>query len=102
MDKKTALIIAQQYVDEVVKEMKPDKILLFGSYVNGSVRAESDIDIAVIFDGFKGDWFQACIKLSNLTWDISTSIEPVLLDSLDDKNGFVKEVLRTGELIYQQ
>ena len=102
MDKKTALIVARQYANEVVKEMKPDKILLFGSYAKGNPQEESDIDIAVVFNGFRGDWFQTCIKLSNLTWNVSTSIEPVLIDSFDDTNGFVDEVLRTGEIIYQQ
>ena len=63
---------------------------------------ESDIDIAVIFDGFTGDWFQTCTKLTSLTWKVSTYIEPMLLDSHDDEFGFVKEVLQTGELVYQQ
>jgi predicted nucleotidyltransferase len=101
MDKAGALAIARQYAGEVVKEMSPDKVLLFGSYAKGEAREESDIDIAVIFDGFKGDWFRACTKLSSLTWNVSTHIEPVLLDSRDDKTGFVEEVLRTGELVYQ-
>ena len=101
MDKASALIIAQQYADEVVKEMAPDKVLLFGSYVKGTAKEESDIDIAVVFDGFKGDWFHTCTKLSNITWKVSTHIEPVLLDIQDDKNGFVQEVLQTGEIIYQ-
>ena len=101
MDKTTVLALARQYADEVVKEMSPDKVLLFGSYAKGNAREESDIDIAVIFDGFTGDWFQTCTRLSSLTWDVSTCIEPVLLDSRDDKSGFVEEVLRTGELVYQ-
>jgi predicted nucleotidyltransferase len=100
MDKRTALIIARQYADAVVKEMSPDKIFLFGSYANDNAKEESDIDIAVIFDGFEGDWFQTAVRLSSLTWDVSTAIEPMLLDSRDDKIGFVDEVLRTGELIY--
>ena len=102
MDKAAALEIARLYAGEVIKEMSPDKVLLFGSYANGSARDESDIDIAVIFDGLKGDWFQACTRLSSLTWNVSTHIEPVLLDSGDDESGFVEEVLRTGEVVYQQ
>jgi len=101
MDKTTALTIARQYAAEVVKEMSPSKVLLYGSYANGNANEESDIDIAVVFDGFVGDWFKACTKLSSLTWNISTFIEPVLLDSRNDASGFVAEVLRTGELVYQ-
>ena len=101
MDKTTAINVAHQYAEEVIKEMTPDRILLFGSYAKGNANEESDIDIAVIFDGFKGDWFRACKRLSSLTWEVNTSIEPVLLDSRDDKTGFVEEVLRYGEMIYQ-
>ncbi|MCL2672129.1 MAG: nucleotidyltransferase domain-containing protein [Clostridiales bacterium] len=102
MDKATALKIARQYASAVTLEMKPDKIYLFGSCAKGNAKEESDIDIAVVFDGFQGDWFRACTKLSSLIWNINTRIEPVLLDSQNDKSGFVAEVLRTGELVYQQ
>ena len=101
MDKRSALAIAKQYADEVVKEMSPNKVILFGSYAKDSAKEVSDIDIAVIFDGFKGDWFQTYVKLSGLTWNINTAIEPILLDSQDDQTGFVEEVVRTGESVYQ-
>ena len=100
MDKTAVFAIARQYADEVVKEMSPDMVFLFGSYARDNFKEESDIDIAVIFDGFEGDWFQTCKRLSSLTWKVNTSIEPVLLDSRDDKSGFVEEVLQTGELVY--
>ena len=102
MDKARALTIARQYADVVVKEMSPNKVILFGSCVKGNANETSDIDIAVIFDGFKGDWFQTCVKLSGLTWNINTAIEPILLDSQDDRTGFVEEVMQTGELVYQR
>ena len=105
MDKAAVLEIARKYADEVVKVMSPDKILLYGSYAKGNAREESDIDIAVIYDGFTGDtrdWFQDRVNLSRLVWDVSTYIEPVLLDVQDDRSGFVREVLRTGEVVYQQ
>ena len=101
MDKARALVIAKQYADAVVKEMSPNKVVLFGSCAKGNAGETSDIDIAVIFDGFEGDWFQTCVKLSGLTWDVNTAIEPILLDSQDDKAGFVEEVMQTGELVYQ-
>ena len=101
MDKARALIIARQYADAVVKEMSPNKVILYGSYAKGNAGEASDIDIAVIFDGFKGDWFQTCVKLTGLTWDVNTAIEPILLDSQDDRTGFVDEVMQTGELVYQ-
>ena len=100
MDKTNAVAIAKQYADAVVKEMSPSKVVLFGSCAKDNASETSDIDIAVIFDGFTGDWFQTCVKLSGLVWDVNTAIEPVLLDSRNDRTGFVDEVIQTGELIY--
>ena len=104
MDKTRAIDVARQYADAVVKEMSPspNKIVLFGSYAKGNASETSDIDIAVIFDGFNGDWFQTCVQLSGLTWSVNAAIEPILLDSQDDRTGFVEEVMRTGELVYQR
>jgi len=101
MDKTAAFGIAKKYAEEVIKEFSPDRIILFGSYAKGNAHENSDIDIAVIFDGFQGDWFRTCTKLSSLTWDISTHIEPVFLDIRSNNSDFLKEVLDTGELIYQ-
>lgn len=57
---------------------------------------DSDIDIAVIFNGFSGDWLKASGDLWRMTEKADTIIEPVLLDIQNDPSGFVEEVLRTG------
>jgi len=80
--------------------MSPAAIVLFGSYANGTPHEDSDIDIAVIFNGFQGDWLEASALLWGLTENISTYIEPVLLDRFDDPSGFVDEVYKTGHILY--
>ena len=102
MDKAAALACARRYAEEVTKELKPEKIVLFGSYANGQAHEDSDIDVAVIFNGFEGDFLRISSWLWSLTWKISSHIEPILLDRTDDKSGLVEEILRTGELIYPQ
>ena len=102
MDKTAALKIAIRYAQEVTRVMKPDRIILFGSHARGNPSDESDIDIAVVLDGLNGDWFHTCNILSSLTWKVSTFIEPVLLDLQDSQSGFLEEVLRTGDVVYQR
>ena len=102
MDKREALTLVRQYASVVANELRPDKIVLYGSYVNGVASDKSDIDVAVIFHNFSGDWLRVYTRLSHLRRSISSFIEPVLLDSANDKSGFVDEVLATGEVIYQQ
>jgi len=74
---------------------------LFGSYINGNPNENSDIDIGVVFNDFTGDWRKTSMRLWNLAYDISWDIEPHLLDSMNDKSGFVKHVFKTGQIVYQ-
>ena len=55
MDRETALRSATAYAEEVRKVFNPISIIMYGSYVNGTPTIESDIDIAVIFDGYSGN-----------------------------------------------
>jgi predicted nucleotidyltransferase len=102
MDQKEALTLARQYAAVVAHELRPDKIVLYGSYAKGAASDKSDIDVAVIFHDFSGDWLRVYTRLSHLRRNVSSLIEPVLLDSANDKSGFVDAVLATGEVIYQQ
>jgi len=58
MDKAAALACARRYAEEVTKELKPEKIVVFGSYATGQAHEDSDIDVAVIFNGFEGDFLR--------------------------------------------
>ena len=79
----------------------PAAIVLYGSYAKGNAHKDSDIDVAVIFDGFTGDRLKTSIRLWDLSEDISLYIEPILLDSTKDRSGFVAHVYKTGKIIYQ-
>ncbi|MCL2828155.1 MAG: nucleotidyltransferase domain-containing protein [Oscillospiraceae bacterium] len=100
MDRTTALKAAATYAEEVCKALNPYSIVLYGSYAKNSATEGSDIDIAVIFDGYTGDWLKDSALLWKLTRSISTDIEPILLDRAQDPSGFVEEVVSTGEVLY--
>ena len=102
MDKEAALAYARQYAIEVVKELKPEKIVLYGSYAKDRANEDSDIDVAVIFNGFDGDFLRVSSWLWSLTWKVSSYIEPILLDMTTDRSGFAAEIIKTGELIYEK
>jgi len=101
LDKDTVIGTVQRYVEAVTKELSPSYVVLFGSYVNGVPQKDSDIDVGIVFNGFTGDWRQTAAKLWRLRRGISFDIEPHLLDSANDKSGFVKHVLKTGQIIYR-
>ena len=100
LDKATVRELASLYTEEVKKVLTPDAVILFGSYVNGDPHEWSDIDIAVVVNGFQGDWLETASMLCSLTRRVSIDIEPHLLDETCDMSGFVKHVIATGEVIY--
>jgi len=100
VDRETALRNAAAYAAEVCKVFDPITIIMYGSYVQGTPTPESDIDIAVIFDGYTGNWLKDSALLWGLTRKVSTQIEPILLDRAQDPSGFVESISKTGEVLY--
>ncbi len=96
MDKNKAIEISKIYSQEVKKMYSPYKIILYGSYCRNEQTTDSDIDIAVIFNGFSGDWLKASSDLWRITEKADTIIEPVLLDIQNDPSGFCEHVMQTG------
>ena len=102
LDKETVIDTVSKYADVVSKQLSPAAIILFGSYAKGEANDESDIDVAVVFNGFSGDWLKTSSALWRLRRGISYDIEPHLLDTTEDKSGFVQHVFKTGQIIYMQ
>jgi len=101
LDKTTVREIALQYAEEVKKVLNPEKIILFGSYVNGTPWEYSDIDIAVVMNGYQGNKLETVTMLYGLRRRVSIDIEPHLMDETHDRSGFLEFVKKTGEVIYE-
>ena len=100
LDKATVISTAYRYADEIKKQYNPSAIVLFGSYINGIPHEDSDIDVAVVFNGFTGDWYDTRVDLWRISEKVSLDIEPHLLDTTKDKSGFAEHVMKTGDIIY--
>jgi len=102
LDKKQARQIAIEYAKEVNKFLNLDKVILFGSYVDGSPNEESDIDVAVFVRDLDAEtWYQARILLQELRWNETfIDIEPHLLEEENDPSGFAQHVATAGEVVY--
>ena len=104
MDRSTALTTAKAYAAEVRKVLSPFRIIMYGSHAKDTATTDSDIDIdiAVIFDGYHGNWLKDSSLLWKLTRTVSTSIEPILLDRTQDPSGFIAEIFNAGEILYSE
>ena len=101
LDKRKVREIAIRYTNRVCQLYQPKQIIIFGSYVNGNPNADSDIDIAVIFDNVEGDWLEIWGRLIGLREGISYDIETHILDETCNRSGFLDHIRKTGEIIYQ-
>ena len=100
LDKREVREIAIKYTDRVRQVYKPKQVIIFGSYVTGTPRADSDIDIAVVFDNVEGDWLETWGRLIGLREGISYDIETHMLDETCNRSGFLDHIRKTGEIIY--
>lgn len=96
MDRNKAIELSKIYSQEVKSMYNPYKVVLYGSYSRNEQTKDSDIDIAVIFNGFCGDWLKTSSDLWRMTEKADTIIEPVLLDLQNDPSGFCEHVIETG------
>ena len=91
--------IVKRYVEELRKHDIPVREAhLFGSYVKGTVREESDIDVALVSDVFTGDRFEDRRKIVPLRRKIDNRIEPMPFSPMSFARGgiLVDEIKRTG------
>jgi len=102
LDKNEVRQVAHNFADLVRQDYDPLRVILFGSYVHGNPNENSDIDIAVIFKDYVGDWYGTWTDLVGLSWRINLDIEPHMLDEDDDPLGFLEHVKKTGEVIYER
>lgn len=100
MDKSQVLEKAMQYTALVNENMKPQKIILYGSYAKGNSKEDSDIDIAVVVDKIDENFLDTEVLLYKLRRHVDDRIEPILIDSNEDKSGFLDEILKHGQIIY--
>ena len=93
--KEDTIEIAKRYAEVLKKRFQIELMYIFGSYVNGNYREESDIDIAVILKEKDFDFLMYSKELFRLRRKVDLRIEPVLLDSIHDV-AFLKEITKNG------
>jgi len=91
-----------------LKPLEPQKIIVYGSYVKGGVRPESDIDLLIIKKTKKkpSDRIAEVLKL---VWGHVPHIEPQVLTpeefskAVSENRFFItQEVLKYGKVIYEE
>ncbi|MBU4370223.1 nucleotidyltransferase domain-containing protein [Patescibacteria group bacterium] len=100
MSKTQVKNIVKEYADKLKVEGYPfSAIYLFGSYAQGRANKWSDIDVAVISDKLKRNWWKNEVLLSHISLEVDSRIEPHGFTVEDFKKGYdpmVYEIKKTG------
>ena len=89
-------------LNKLVRALNENKIniseaYLFGSYANGRANEYSDIDVALVSDGFTGVRYLDIKKIGRIVRNIDYRIEVHPFSLKDrDESMFLDEIVRTG------
>ena len=94
-------------IQKVVEELKPEKIILFGSYAYGTPSPHSDVDLLVIM--------KTKASLKDRSWAVSRLLLPrpfpvdilvktpkEITKALESGDFFLKEIMTRGKVLYDR
>jgi predicted nucleotidyltransferase len=107
----------QHLIDEMterLKELKPYKVILFGSYAKGTATEDSDLDVLVVldsneiarsFDDRMNRWntiYPVVLETNRkIALDVITYSKAEYEYLLREKDFFVEEIASTGKVLYE-
>ncbi len=104
MDKEAVLRIISDFGKALeAQKIKPQKIVLFGSYSTGTQHEGSDIDLVVISDDFAGkDYWERIDILSTAIFTVFAPIEATAMTPQEWESGEsrIVDFARNGEVVY--
>jgi predicted nucleotidyltransferase len=96
----------EQFIEQVNQHVTVDKVILYGSWVNGTPTEYSDIDLAIFSPDFGKHKLKELQLLSRLAWEVDVAIEAIPYSTeqflSDDPTKFVYKIIQTGEIVYDR
>lgn len=98
--------VLERYVNELEKQIRVEKVYLYGSYAGNRQHDFSDIDIAVVSPDFEGGTERDYLILGRAAMKVSPLIEAKPYRPEDFRNlsprEFLAEIVRTGKLVFDK
>jgi predicted nucleotidyltransferase len=92
-------------VDIIVKNVNPEKIILFGSYAYGEPQEDSDLDILVVKD-IDSDRYKRAREIKKYLRGLKIPIDVIVYTKAeieewkDTKSAFITQVMQNGRILY--
>jgi predicted nucleotidyltransferase len=85
---------------KLAKDVIPfDKMILFGSFANGTSNEDSDIDVALVVKSIDTDYLKKNTELFRICRKIDARIEPLILSPAHDRSGFLESIEKNGIIL---
>lgn len=96
----------QKYVGEVVREFKPEKVILFGSHARGQATDHSDVDLLVVMQ-FQGRSSQQALAIRQqlrkaFPLDLIVQTPAESQRRLGAGDALTTEAYTTGRILYEK
>ncbi len=91
--------------EQIAREFKPERIVLFGSHAYGNPGPFSDVDLLVVMP-FEGSPLQQAAKILTkinpmLALDLLVRTPKQVADRLAMQDGFMQQIVQHGKIAYE-
>jgi predicted nucleotidyltransferase len=96
----------ESFVEKVVDEFDPEKIILFGSHARAGAASDSDVDLLVIMD-FQGRAHQQAFQIRkkigrSFPLDLLVRRPSEIKRRLKMGDFFIREIMQGGKVLYDR
>ncbi len=94
-------------VERIVRELQPEKVILFGSYAYGTPTPDSDVDLLVIWEtdapGKERSWAVSRLLIPRpFPVDILVKTPQEVERALAKGDFFLREIMTRGKVLYER
>jgi len=102
-------MVTQEQIDEIkrriVENIKPEKIILFGSYAEGNPKEESDLDLLIVKDSYiprykRGREVRKYLRGLKVSIDLIVYTKDEIQKWSNVKTAFITTVMEKGKVLY--
>ncbi len=100
--------IVLQYIENLKRQIRVERVILYGSYAEGSANEYSDIDLAIISPDVTDENFIEYLQMLTraIPRKIEVDIEPLIFSSDEYENvsplEFLGEIKKKGKVLFEQ
>jgi predicted nucleotidyltransferase len=96
----------QATCDEIVREFAPQRIILFGSYADGTQREDSDVDLMVVMAIPESETRAKAVEIRRriprrFRYDLLVRTPEEIAFRLSHNDWFLRDVTERGKVLYE-